>query len=653
MARQYARMAGLAELDLHGDSLEEVLTRIVDAATELLPADRGASVLLWDARREEFTAASSTIVDQDGDKVAGRVRASGGASRFVVDHQEQIAVHDIEHDPFGANDINHEYGIGAYAATPIVSQGRSVGVLYALEPDPRHWTRDDLAFLRTLAERAAAAIERARLAEEAAYQRDRAEVLSFVANSLIGASSLDSVLRTIVDSVLAGIAADHVELRTTGIALETTTPMVITGPEAITGIERVQALAAARGRASDAEFGLAIGADELRREVGVDVGTAAVAPLRYRGRTIGYLTALRDPGADDFDGEDAALLSAMANQAVVSVENARLMEETEEALLELSAVYEIVQAQNREIGLEQMLSAIAEVVSSALPADRVAVGVFPGSEEELEHVVTGGPERAVDPTALMERLDEIVSSCPDETILEPGDDEHGPRLIAPLRHRSKMVALLVAHRCVGSNPFGPHELEMANVMGAQVAVAVANALLIEETQRLALTDSLTGINNRRHLFELGQRSFGAAKRYGRPLSAVMFDIDHFKAVNDTYGHGVGDEVLVEVAARARRTVRDVDVLGRYGGEEFVVLLPETDRERGKTAAERIRAAIGDKPIETAAGPLTVTVSAGIAEVAPDMNELVDLIDCADQALYEAKNAGRDCVRCFDEPVPAP
>jgi len=638
LARQYARMAGLAELDLHADSLEEVLRRIVDAVAELLPADRGASVLLWDRARQEFTEAASTLPDQDARRVAERIRGEDGASRFVVDHQEQVAVHDIEHDPFGANPLAIEFGIGAYAATPIVNDGVSVGVLYALATTPRHWSRDDLTFLATLAARAGAVIERTRLAEEAAYQRDRAELLSFVANALIGVADLDDVLTAIVSAVVAGIDADHVELRTGGWSDEGMT-RVIVAPDRTVDAELVQALAAARARAVGAEYGQALGSAELSAEVGTAVGSGVVAPLRLRGRTIGYLTALRKAGSEDFTNEDAAMLSALASQAVVAIDNARLVEQTEEALLELSAVYEIVQAQNREIELEQMLSAIAEVVASALPASRVDIAVL--GDGGFAQIVSGGRRRAPDPVASVTAFEEaLTDGVPATSRIVPIDG--GQRLVVPLRHRSRIVALALAERAGDEPPFDQRSLEMATVMGLQVAVVISNALLIEETKQLATTDSLTGVHNRRHLFELGRRVFAAAKRYDRPLAVIMFDIDHFKVVNDTYGHGVGDEVLHAVADRAGQVIRAVDILGRYGGEEFIVLLPETDEERAVRAAERIREAIGTRSIETAAGPMSVTISAGVAAFDPSMEDLNDLIEAADRAMYRAKHAGRNC-----------
>jgi len=187
-------------------------------------------------------------------------------------------------------------------------------------------------------------------------------------------------------------------------------------------------------------------------------------------------------------------------------------------------------------------------------------------------------------------------------------------------------------------------MELASVMGSQVSVAVANALLFDQTQRLATTDPLLGINNRRHLFTLGESVFGAAKRYSRALSSVMFDIDRFKKINDTYGHAVGDEVLVIVANRVTTTIRDVDILGRYGGEEFGLVLPETAAAQALTAAERIRAAVGDRPIVTSAGELHVTISLGVAEIAAHTEDIHALFEMADQAMYRAKRMGRDQVQ---------
>jgi len=163
--------------------------------------------------------------------------------------------------------------------------------------------------------------------------------------------------------------------------------------------------------------------------------------------------------------------------------------------------------------------------------------------------------------------------------------------------------------CVLGLPLTPplleEDKEVLAALAAQAASAVQNALL-------AITDELTGLLNRRAFFDRARREFDRAKRYKKPLAAIMIDLDHFKQVNDTYSHAVGDQVLTEVALRIRETVRTLDIVGRYGGEEISIVAPETSLKGALQLAERLRCNIGTVPIETSAGFLHVTVSVGVA-----------------------------------------
>jgi diguanylate cyclase (GGDEF)-like protein len=162
-----------------------------------------------------------------------------------------------------------------------------------------------------------------------------------------------------------------------------------------------------------------------------------------------------------------------------------------------------------------------------------------------------------------------------------------------------------------------------------------------ELQRLATTDFLTGISNNRSFFETGEREIQRARRYGRPLGVLMFDIDHFKRINDTYGHAAGDQVLVAIAAACRNFLRDIDIFGRLGGEEFAILLPETDLAGGRATAERLRSAIAETGIEAGAATLHVTISLGVSVLFPDDERIEQVLKRADDAMYEAKRGGRN------------
>jgi diguanylate cyclase (GGDEF)-like protein len=177
----------------------------------------------------------------------------------------------------------------------------------------------------------------------------------------------------------------------------------------------------------------------------------------------------------------------------------------------------------------------------------------------------------------------------------------------------------------------------------QVASALKRAQLFQEIQNLALTDPLTGLQNRRSLFDLGRIEFARAQRMDRAFCCLMLDLDHFKQINDTYGHPTGDLVVQEFARRCKRSVREVDLIGRYGGEEILILLPETDPGKALQVAERVREAVEKIPIQIADQELQITVSIGVSRRDENTIDLETLIARADQAMYIAKYRGRNQV----------
>ena len=168
---------------------------------------------------------------------------------------------------------------------------------------------------------------------------------------------------------------------------------------------------------------------------------------------------------------------------------------------------------------------------------------------------------------------------------------------------------------------------------------------VTQTIEMAVTDGLTGLHNRRYLDSHLKTLFDRAMNRRRPLSLMITDIDRFKSINDTYGHDAGDDILREFAARLRKNVRGIDLACRYGGEEFVVVMPDTDSALANIVAERVRAQIADKPFEvsTLSEPISVTISIGVAGIRHAGDTVEALMKRADKALYEAKNSGRNRV----------
>jgi two-component system, cell cycle response regulator len=260
-----------------------------------------------------------------------------------------------------------------------------------------------------------------------------------------------------------------------------------------------------------------------------------------------------------------------------------------------------------------------------------------------------------------EALALIERETPDAVLLDhelPGVD--GMEVLDRLRAHDELAAVPVimltgssdpelmrdalrrgAHDCL-RKPFDPAELD-ARVLAALRVKRLHDALLDANRRlaRQALTDDLTGLANRRHGGRQLEREVALCVRHGRLLALVRVDVDHFKAINDSHGHEAGDQVLVEVARRLESAVRGGDELARWGGDEFVALLPDTDKAGALRAAERLRAAVAAAPVEAAGTELAVTISVGWAHWAGDTPD--DLLARADRALYRAKDAGRDTV----------
>ncbi|WFE50410.1 diguanylate cyclase [Micromonospora sp. WMMD1155] len=208
------------------------------------------------------------------------------------------------------------------------------------------------------------------------------------------------------------------------------------------------------------------------------------------------------------------------------------------------------------------------------------------------------------------------------------------------------LGVLALYDRLGADEFDDDDLVTLRTFAGHAAVAVDNVRVHEEAQRLSLTDPLTGLWNYRYLRESIRREVERASRFGRMLSILALDLDRFKDVNDTYGHAAGDTVLAEFARRVRGEIREVDLAFRQGGEEFVLLLPETDARGAAIVAERLGAVVRETPIavEADAGPVLVTVSVGIAVYPDNGSTGREVLEAADDALYAAKAAGRDTYR---------
>jgi diguanylate cyclase (GGDEF)-like protein len=366
-----------------------------------------------------------------------------------------------------------------------------------------------------------------------------------------------------------------------------------------------------------------------------------------------YFYAIQNPGG-------------IVNRVVIITEDIserKQMEQCEkENRIFAEALRDSAAALNSTLKLEEVLERILVNVGRVVPHDAVNIMLLKDgiasitrcqgyAERGLEEALKSLRLPLVDMTFLRRMANDGVPVYVADTSAEP-DWVAIPETAwirsyagAPIRIKGEPVGFLnLDSEQVGF--YTAAHAERLRAFADQAAIAIENARLYEEVQRLAIMDELTGVYNYRGLFELGQREVERSCRYHDPLTALFFDIDHFRMFNKQYTHSVGNQVLRAVAECSKARVRAVDLVARYGGEEFAILLSQTDAPTAVQVADRLRQDIENMRISTPYGNLNVTVSIGVAELCEEVQDLSMLLDRADQAEHEAKERGRNRVELW-------
>ena len=349
-------------------------------------------------------------------------------------------------------------------------------------------------------------------------------------------------------------------------------------------------------------------------------------------------------------GRLAATLNAMAGELGLTIER---LEVVRTAVLELTS----------ELDVDKVLARALDVSASLTGAEAGCIALVDGNQ--LVRAQRSGPVLPVTSGAHLPTasgiLARVLETQRTEIWLDAAASGDGSQLF-PADHAQVALPLISAQQLVGvlalaarrSASFANDTLRFLELYAAGVAVAIHNALMYGDAQHLAVVDTLTGLYNRRGLFEISQRAIGRALRHQQPLSAIFLDIDHFKQFNDRYSYAVGDLVLCTLAATVQANVREGDLVSRYGGEEFFILLPEIGQAEAVEIAGRLCKAVAAEQVQTLHGALTVTISLGVATrmlppgVTPgdgncEAQILTGLIEEAGRMLHEAKANGRNRV----------
>ncbi len=364
--------------------------------------------------------------------------------------------------------------------------------------------------------------------------------------------------------------------------------------------------------------------------------------------------------AEPFGEDDERLLATVASEVLRAIEVERVLNYIRRARDEKDRLYKAIEELN---GTSKTAEAVAVALDMARAMGRLDFAALTLVEEEngkrrhkvmqVAGVASGRALEGVefpDNTGLVANVVRYGAPLPGRDVRQMDrpvvfDEETQLKGLASL----KIVPLRAGERILGTlvagtrrkNAFDEETVRTLEVLAMQGAQSILRASLFEQMERMATTDGLTGLYNHRTFQARCDEALLLARRYGKKMSLMLTDIDHFKSVNDTYGHPIGDVVLKGVAKILRQTAREADVVCRYGGEEFCVIMPETDMAGAKHIAERIRKEVQAAVFQTELGPLKVTMSLGVATFPDSGDDKQVLIDKSDQCLYYAKQHGRN------------
>jgi diguanylate cyclase (GGDEF)-like protein len=384
-------------------------------------------------------------------------------------------------------------------------------------------------------------------------------------------------------------------------------------------------------------------------------GSVCLTPVRDGDGVRGILVADRRE-ARPFDAREQGVLADAARHAARVIRNERLFLQLERAKAEQGKLYRAAEALGAAAGEAEVLEAAVKSARDLAMPDFAAITIY--DEKAGEHEVRaalgeGGAPIGARFGANGGLIDAVVRSG--QALPYRGEAEgrrhvvFGPDLPAAAWASVLVLPLTLRDGALGtltvgarrSRAFGDAVRPALEVLARHVAVSLADARNVRKLEELATTDGMTGLLNKRALLEAASEKLAAAARFGRPLSVVVVDIDHFKKVNDVHGHDVGDLVIKGLGAVLARVKRGTDSVARFGGEEFVALCEQTDGPGAMLLAERIREELKRTVFTTPAGPLSVTCSVGVATFPAAGRDWDALFKAADEALYASKRGGRD------------
>ncbi|HEX7320536.1 MAG TPA: GAF domain-containing protein [bacterium] len=646
--------AEIAEALLENKTLDSVLDTITRTSCSFFNAS-ASSIMLFDSNREYLTIARSFNLSPEYLK-AVRVRKDEEIAGVVCQKKKfrfvpnVMSIFENIGNHFTVDWIEKE-GLVSLVCAPLILKSEAIGCLniYYRTPQEKFQDEESLDFFTKLS---ALAIEHIKLLGETEEKSQIVTGLEEIGILLTSSFEVEKIVEVFLSTAVAITRVDSGTL----ILVDEMSKKITDAFEYANGKFTHQQYVSPT-RLSEGMSGELIRTrrpvimndikeHDIANPVSIMKQRASIAgfPLIAREKLIGILY-VESTQRHEFSRNEVDYLSMLCSQAAIALDNTSLYRRISREAMDMAILYEVGQSFISTLDFDQLLNNILRRLVNLFGYLNLAVFLVDEENQELKlRSYINYPEAVKN---MKIKIGEVgvtghvaatrqMHYAPDVT-KEPhyvvGVKEAKSEVCLPLMIGERLVGVLDVESPVFDG-FTQDDINLLSTLSAQIAIALENSRLYEEARRLSLTDPLTTLPNRRNFEVLIDAEIKRAERYRRPFAVLMIDFDNFKSYNDAYGHLAGDKILIKLSQIMKESIRDVDFLCRYGGDEFVAILPETEATFALEAADRMRGKILAQDIDP-----PVTLSIGISTFPLDGKDSVMLIHLADQACYEAKQMG--------------
>jgi diguanylate cyclase (GGDEF)-like protein len=662
-------------------SLKQVLIQVCEATATLSVADR-CSILLLDEAGENLEPFMSLGFKDE--KLWQRFRATARVPVALVPGmrdalltQRPILVARADRTQLIPQAIVEAFGMKSVAIYPMAVRDRVVGIMVVDSVKAYlRFSQEEVETMAAIARQAAVIIENVRLFEREREQRRRAETLARVLGTASSSLSLKKVLIKLCQSVVDLSVGDRCSIFLTEEGKQSAIPIMSLGIEDPSLWERFKSSSALEAsqvqgipqafQSQEPVIEEHVPGSGLLPDYWVEtfnLKSLALYPLVHRDKNVGVMAVDSFRDFVHFPAEEIEILTAIARQAAVVIENAGLFEQEQTQRRRAETLLKVAGAASSSLSLKNVLVTLCRSVVDLSVGERCSILLTDKATGSLVPYMSLGREddvmwkkfesfSIVPRTPKQKRLVEAITRIRAPIIQEdvPGTgflssrwrENFGMKSLAlyPLVVKDEAVGVMAVDSFTDFVHFPPEEVETLAAIAGQAAAIIENARLHEQVQQQAIADPLTGLYNHRHLYERLEQEMARAKRGRLPVAVLMLDIDNLKLINDTYGHQVGDEALKLLASVLQSSCRTEDIVGRYGGDEFMVILPGADTAEAEHVGERIQATLSARSLEERKRVrVPVRLSMGVACFPSDATLMHELVDAADRALYRSKQSG--------------